>query len=134
MDTTYASPNRTLAKTPSLLGIALSAVTGIWLLAVTTEVASAQTAPQSSHTVTYGDLDLSTADGARTLLRRIDLAAKRICGPEPVPSQLQPRLMAYYRDCISASTDTAVARVGAPALLAVHQKIQSPASAALAAR
>ena len=134
MDTINASPKQTSAS--KFLGVALSLATGLWLVAMTTEMASAQTAssPQANETVAYGDLDLSTADGARTLLRRINVAAHRICGPEPVHSQLQPRLVSYYRDCVADSVDIAVARIGSPALLALHKGTQSPSSAALAAR
>lgn len=133
MDTTHASPKQT-SKVPSLLGIALSAATALWLVAMTSEMASAQTPPQPSQDVTYADLDLSTADGARTLLRRIDLAAKRICGPEPVRTPLLPRAMADYDDCVAASVDMAAAKVGSPAALALKKEYQSPGSAVLAVR
>jgi UrcA family protein len=33
--------------------------------------------------VRYGDLDLSTAEGVKTLERRVDAAAKRVCDVSP---------------------------------------------------
>lgn len=135
MDTTIASPRRASSNSFSLFGVALSAATGLWLVAVTTEMAHADTPSpaQSVESVTYSDLDLSTADGARALLGRIEYAAKGVCGPEPVHSPLFPRAGAYYRDCVVASTDAAVARIGSPALLAVHRDTQSTSSLAIAA-
>jgi UrcA family protein len=137
MDMIATSPGRASSKAPSLLGIAQSAATGLWLVAMTAEMASAEIPPLSAptaETVAYSDLDLSTTGGARVLLNRIEYAAKRICGPEPVHSPLEPRAAAYYRDCVGASVDAAVAQVGSPALLALHKDIQSTSSVALAAR
>jgi UrcA family protein len=134
VDTTLASPKRASSKASSLFGVALSAMAGLWIVAMTTEMAGAETPLQSAETVTYSDLDLSTTDGARVLLTRIDRAAKRICGPGPSHSPLEPRAAAYYRNCVVASVDAAVARVGSPALLALHKDIQSTSSLALAAR
>lgn len=134
MDTTLASPERASPKVPSLFGVALSAATGLWLVAMTAEMAHAETPPQAAETVAYSDLDPSTTDGARLLLTRIESAARRICGPPPSHSPLQPRAAAYYRDCVLASVDAAVARVGSPALMALHNETQSTSSVSLAAR
>jgi UrcA family protein len=82
----------------------------------------------------YADLDLSTADGAQALLRRIDLAAKCACGVEPSHSPLEPRAVAYFRDCVDASVDAAVARVGSPTLASIHDDIKSTTGVTLAAR
>jgi UrcA family protein len=134
MDTTRPSPKFASLKAPGLLAIALSAAVGLWLAAITTEIAAAETPPQTTEAVTYGDLDLATTEGAQALLKRIDLAAKRICGPEPSHSPLEPRAAAYYRDCVTASADAAVARVGSPVMQALHEDTQSTGSTAIAAR
>jgi UrcA family protein len=134
MDTTIASPGRVSSKIPSLLGIALSVATALWLAAITTQMAQAETPPQPAKAVAYSDLDLSTADGANALLTRIRHAARGVCGPEPVHSPLLPRAGAHYRDCVVASVDAAVERIGSPALLALHRETRSTSSVALAAR
>jgi UrcA family protein len=134
MDTTIASPGRSSSKAPSFFGIALSAASVFWLVAMTIEAARADTPPQPAAKVAYADLDLSTTDGARALLHRIRHAAQDVCGPEPAHSPLLPRAGASYRDCITASVDAAVAQVGSPALFALHQDTQSTSSVALAAR
>jgi UrcA family protein len=134
MDTTLASPKRASPKAPSILAAALSVGVGIWLVAMTTEMAMAQT-PAAPHTaVVYSDLDLTTADGAGALLKRINVAAMRICGPGPTHSPLMPREAAHYHNCVADSVDAAVARVGSPLLASLHNNTQSSISASLAAR
>jgi UrcA family protein len=130
MDTT--SPNRPL-RISGFLTAGLGVVIAIWLTGV--GAAIAQTAPdyKASESVSYSDLDLSTPDGARTLLRRIDLAAQRVCGPEPSRSPLQPHVTAFYGRCVRDSVDATVARIDSPLLSAMNGE-QKTASAALASR
>jgi len=146
MDTNAASPaassKRALSMVPARgLSMMLTLAVGVWFAAITTGLAHADkpaitadpTLPPAATTVAYSDLDVTTRDGARVLLHRINLAAKRICGPEPSHSPLQPREAAYYRDCVATSVDAAVAKVGSPALLALHDT-QSSSSVSIAAR
>ena len=132
MDTINASPNRPL-RISGFLTVGLAVVVGIWLTGVGTAIA--QTAPdyKTSESVSYADLNLATPDGARTLLRRIDLAAKRVCGPEPSHSPLQPHLTAFYQRCVMDSVDATVARIDAPLLTAMRGE-QQPGGASLASR
>ncbi len=119
------------------LGTALTLGAGVWLAAVTAGLAQAEASPpeaQVAQAVTYADLDLSTRDGAHALLKRIDLAAKRACGVEPSHSPLEPRAVAFFRDCVDASVDAAVARVGSPMLASIHNDIKSTTGVTLAAR
>lgn len=120
------------------LGAALTLGAGVWLAAVTAGlVEQAEASPpeaEAAQAVTYADLDLSTQDGAHALLKRIGLAAKRACGVEASHSPLEPRAGAYFRDCVDASVDAAVARVGSPTLASIHDDMKSPASMTLAAR
>ncbi len=131
MDTT-SSPNRPF-RLAGILTAGLGVVVGLWLTGVGTAIA--QTAPdyQASEAVSYADLNLTTNNGARALLHRIDLAAKRVCGPEPSNSPLQPRLRTFYRECVAASVDATVARIGSPLLSAMNGE-QKTAGAAFAAR
>ena len=120
MDTNLPSSKRS----SSIMTDTLSAVVavGAVFLAVgaMSGVATAQTKGLSSETVSYADLDLSTHEGARALLKRIDFAAKRICGPEPSRSPLQPKLVAFYERCVSDAVDASVAQVNAPLVVALH--------------
>jgi UrcA family protein len=133
MDTINASPNRPL-RISGFLTVGLGIAVGLWLMGIAAQTAVAQ-APldEASESVSYADLDLSKTDGARTLLYRIDRAARRACGPEPVYSPLQPRAAAFYRGCVTDASGAAVARIGSPLLTAMHGE-QQPASAALASR
>lgn len=50
--------------------------------------ANADTTPPGSETISMANLDRWRADGARALLKRIDIAAQRACGGDPVRSPL----------------------------------------------
>jgi UrcA family protein len=79
--------------------------------------------------VKTSDLDLSRADGAQTLLRRLRQAASEACGGEP---DLRDFTAANgYRTCMKATMDAAVARVHAPVVTAVYQG--APAAAVASA-
>ncbi|HEX5007013.1 MAG TPA: UrcA family protein [Hyphomonadaceae bacterium] len=134
MDTT-TSPNRPL-RIAGFLTAGLPVIIGLWLTGITADTAVAQTAPdyKASESVSYADLDLSTNDGARTLLRRIDFAAKRVCGPEPSHSPLQPHLTAFYQRCVRDSVDSTVDAIGSPLLSAMNGEQKTAGAAALASR
>jgi UrcA family protein len=85
-----------------------------------TGTAQAQTAAYSTATVSYADLDLSTHDGARVLLKRINSAAKETCGPAPVMSPLTPAAPGHYDRCVEQAADKAVAQLNAPLVVALH--------------
>ena len=55
--------------------------------------------------VRYHDLNLATASGVDVLQARIDRAARKVCGPEPLKMELQSYVM--YRDCVSAARNSA---------------------------
>lgn len=138
MDTTLPSSKRQPANTSriSVAGIfstALSVGAVIWTISAVTGVATAQTS-QPVAAVTYADLDLSTKDGAQTLLKRIDDAALGICGPAPVHSPLTPTANTLHERCLREAVDGAVAKVGAPLLTALHTGTAEPAGATFAAR
>lgn len=68
--------------------------------------------------VPVGDLDLRTAAGAATMLRRLDLAARELCAPtirSPVFPAADGRAWRCRREAISA----AVQRLKSPALALV---------------
>jgi len=126
MDTNLLSPKRTAAiKDTGLLTNVFSAAIAIGAVVLAvgsmSGVAQAQTAPkQITAHVSYADLDLSTQDGARALLKRINSAAKEACGPDPVMSPLTPAAPTLYDRCIAEAADTAVANLNAPLVLALH--------------
>ena len=59
-------------------------------------------------TVSIGDLDLSTADGAARFDRRITAAARSICGTMPADLNMQKQV-ADCQDEVSSSARTALA-------------------------
>jgi len=77
--------------------------------------ASAQTA--DGVTVSYADLNISTAAGAKVLLQRIHAAAADACGVAPTgPLDLQRE----HADCAKQVTDQTVANVNSPVLTAMN--------------
>ncbi len=136
MDTNLPSSKRSSPILSGVFSAALSVGAVIWAVSAVTGVASAQTAgrPIVAETVSYADLDLSTETGADQLLKRLDRAAQRACGPEPSHSPLTPRLTAHYELCVRDAVDVAVERVGSPLLSAMNNQASPSGGATLAAR
>ena len=69
--------------------------------------------------VRYGDLILSRAEGARTLLTRLDHAATYVCGGRPGSADLPAR--AAYAACRKREMDRAVAAIHAPLVASIYR-------------
>jgi UrcA family protein len=69
--------------------------------------------------VRYGDLDLSTTEGARVLYQRISVAARQVC-PAPVTRVLA--LAFKDRACREAAIERAVNTVNNPRLAAMRSE------------
>jgi UrcA family protein len=67
--------------------------------------------------VSYADLDISKPAGAKVLYRRIEAAARDVCGFD-TSSVLRPT--AQNRACITQAVDVAVKRVNSVALSELH--------------
>lgn len=85
-------------------------------------IATAETQFPRTGSVDVSDLDLSATTGARAALRRIELAARRACGGEPVPSPSFPRARKAWRDCVRQAVDGAVASAEAPLMAQLHNR------------
>ncbi|MFZ1992242.1 MAG: UrcA family protein [Alphaproteobacteria bacterium] len=70
-----------------------------------------------SKKISYADLDLSKPAGVKALLTRIQFAAKEVCSPQPLATDMAGRK--DYNTCVSHAVDTAVAQVGNPGLTAM---------------
>jgi UrcA family protein len=132
MDTILPSSKRSSSKPlaiptngPSVAGV-LSAVLSVgavlWVIGGAAGAASAQPrqGPEAAARVTYSDLDLSGEDGARTLLARINVAAKTACG-KTVHSPLFPRTVARHDACVADATRAAIDRVDSQMLADLHR-------------
>ena len=89
------------------------------LLAGTSGVALAAS-PQDdvpSMVVAYGDLDLSTAEGTRTLYKRISTAARQVC---PFEDSRDLARLALSHACREQAIARAVHDVNSPRLAALH--------------
>jgi len=100
----------TIAKLASVLAIAGSVLSPALLAGPDPDV--------PSKVVSYDDLDLSKAAGAKTLSRRIQSAARRVCDTA-IPRRDLPS-MGVYKQCVSESIARAVNDVNAPMLTALH--------------
>ena len=129
---TVCAATRSLAPSMRSTGLALA-----WLVAAAAwqvaPVVRAQSASVSEVTVrgvihgvreirqqkvSYADLNLRTEEGARTLLGRIEGAAKKVCSPEPAPPNLAEG--ADYKTCLHDAQDGAVADLGNPRVSALY--------------
>ena len=68
--------------------------------------------------VPAADLNLSSAAGAKTLIARIEGAAKAICGVEPATIQLDRRRI--YETCVKGTVDRTVAKLDNPVVTAAN--------------
>ena len=71
-----------------------------------------------SVTVSYADLDLSKPAGAETLYRRIQAAARSVCGPRH--SRSLARVQAF-RTCYEDAIEDALQQVNESSVFAVHR-------------
>ena len=72
-------------------------------------------------TVRFGDLDLSTTAGAKTLYQRIRGAARMVCGEEE-DYGLGLDARSYWNSCFHSAVNGAVDKVHSPLLQAVHRQ------------
>jgi UrcA family protein len=124
MDTT-TSPNLS-SNNAALLAVALSL--GAVICGAAAGAANADTTPPTSETISIADLDLATADGARAFLKRIDIAAQRACGGNPVRSPLFPREPGLFEKCVRDAVATAVRTADEPMIASSHTEAMKLAS------
>jgi UrcA family protein len=72
----------------------------------------------ASVTVPYGDLNLSTQDGAKAVLQRIEQAARQVCKPDADIANL-PGMGDWSRICERDRIRDAVSHLDAPMVTAV---------------
>jgi UrcA family protein len=96
-------------------GLRLAAFAATLALPVSAQAAAYQVV------VHYGDLKLSNAVGAQSLLLRLKAAARQACGGTPGRGDLGR--MRDYHTCLSGSLDQAVATVDAPMLSALYHEM-----------
>jgi UrcA family protein len=104
-------------------------------IAATSGVASAETTVVSA-TVHKGDLDLSTAAGARAMLQRIWTAADRLCDDDPNERLFFGTVQhsSDIRQCRAEALARAVANLGVTAVTAEYERMQAGQSGVVAAR
>ena len=87
--------------------------------AVWSTLAMASTEAQvPTKTVSYGDLNLASPQGAAALYWRITRAAQEVCGPAKQAGSHFPR--PGFRECVQRAIAEAVAKVDRPELSAYH--------------
>ena len=109
----------------SLLGTAVLASI-LFVLEITP--AWSATPEARSVTVSYRDLDLASREGANVLYRRIQAAAKEVCG-RPGADLLE---QSTWKSCYHNAISDAVGKVNNPLLTAVHTGHPAAVTAMLA--
>lgn len=105
-----------LLKRSLFPALALASMSCVPLVA---EASTRQSAPAvPSMTVSYGDLNLATPEGASILYRRIRGAARMVCG-EQGRSLFEQSL---WTSCLNEAIAHAVAKVNNPRLSSVHSR------------
>ena len=70
-------------------------------------------------TISLRDLNIHSKVGAGVLLNRMRMAARIVCGPEPMFLDLSGRH--FYDACRKNALDSAVAAVGAPEVVEIYR-------------
>lgn len=94
---------------------------GTFGLALAVQAGEPATAPPAKHedvVVRYADLNLNSADGAKTLYARLSWAAKRACGGTPMSPALDGK--AYFDACYDRTLDHAVDKVDSQQVRVLH--------------
>jgi len=110
----------------------LLATTGLALVATTVFATdSTTTRPRAfeeaqSRVVHFGDLDVQTRDGVKTLYRRIELAARAVCGESESPTSPIP--LPAWRTCVAEAIRSAVARANQPPLTRYYAELHPRSS------
>ena len=71
-----------------------------------------------SSTIRYDDLNLTRPAGVRALYQRIDVAAKKVCAPEPDARDFVMR--SDWQQCYDSALDNGVASANLPAVTRYH--------------
>ncbi|MES1198706.1 MAG: UrcA family protein [Pseudomonadota bacterium] len=99
-------------------------------LAAAATLSFASTAPASADTghfsqvVSYGDLNVSSPDGARVLLARINRAAENVCQLSYAPQPLSFRQ--DQEECVRTTVSQTVARLHMPTVVAMYEGDAAP--------
>lgn len=72
-----------------------------------------------SKTVTYGDLNLDSAEGASVLYTRLRHAAREVCSPV---EGRELTLWSAWQTCVNDALNSAVAKVNKPTVTALHNQ------------
>lgn len=84
-----------------------------------------------SLSVSYGDLNVASKDGAYTLYSRLEYAARKVCA---VDDLRRIGAAKEARDCRAAAVDRAVNDIGSANLTALHRSEAAPVELASAAK
>ena|SRR5579863_1432785 len=114
-----------IRKPSRLRGILALAFVSALTSAFTSVCAAADSRDTVTETVKYGDLNLSTPQGATTLYRRIASAARNVCGASHVDNwNFASRSEAI--GCVHKAIAEAVTKVNQPALFIVYNENYKP--------
>jgi UrcA family protein len=75
--------------------------------------------------VYYGDLNIETEPDARTMLQRIELAAKKACGGHPTFSTYTGSLDHTFEECRGEAVQRTVKQLGAPMVTRIYSEARS---------
>jgi UrcA family protein len=78
------------------------------------------------------DLDLTTAHGAKVLLRRVEARASDLCAPTPSP--LERGADKAWRDCVAKAVGRSIASLKAPLVMAEYARVFGPPQSIVSSR
>lgn len=101
-----------------------AAIVGTLVSGFALPAGAADTTQTRSITVKFGDLNVSSPEGAAALYARIRSAAKSVCSPEQSPSD---PFSTDFRACVHKAIADAVTKVNRMELYTVYNQHNTPA-------
>lgn len=101
-----------------VLVLACAGTLGLASAAHAGDTGTARTDKYADVVVSYADLNLASAEGARALYARLSRAADRACGHTPKSRSLDQWM--YYHACYDSTLDRAVEKIGSQNVHTLH--------------
>jgi UrcA family protein len=115
----------TKTRSKSIASIVASTLVAIACNGGAGRVQAAQPPEGISKVVSYGDLDLDSAQGAKVLYGRLRHAAEEVCRPWESRDLI---FLNEWKSCLADSMASAVAKINKPTLTALYEKSVRPSA------
>jgi UrcA family protein len=101
-------------------------ISAVAVLVLGVASAQAQNITEKQVIVHYGDLDVTTADGAQILVKRVSIASAEVCGYRPMNGDISA--LEAFKSCSEAAEGRAIKSLPFDLSARVNGKLETVAS------